>query len=87
MMFISSLPHIQDTVHDAALLHQVASISIPTRTAASGTIRETMMVTIAWGSCPLGLGHGAQLLHHDGTLLLEVRAFMMGGWMTGTRAM
>ena len=76
-----------DTIHDAALLHQVAQHQ---HTDQNGGIRHDEGDDDGdhdGEDDPLGLGHGAQLLHHDGTLLFGGQGLHDGGWMTGTRAM
>ena len=88
MMFISSLPAVfwirSTTPHSFIRL---PSISIPTRTAASGTMRETMMVTMMGKMILSVLVTVRSCFITTVRSFLEVRAFMMGGWMTGTRAM
>ena len=66
---------------------RLPSISMPTRVAASGSSSDTMIVTAmgkmivsvleTWRSWPMRMVRS----------LWVVSAFMMGGWMTGTKAM
>ena len=88
MMFISSLPAVfwirSTTPHSFIRL---PSISIPTRTAASGTMRETMMVTMMGKMILSVLVTARSCFITTVRSFLEVRAFMIGGWITGTRAM
>ena len=88
MMFISSLPAvfwIRSTTPDSFI--RLPSISIPTRTAASGTIRETIMVTMMGKTILSVLVTARSCFMTTVRSFLVVSAFMMGGWMTGTSAM
>ena len=80
MMFISSLPAVfwirSTTPHSFIRL---PSISIPTRTAASGTMRETMMVTMM-GKMIFSVLETVRSCFMTTERSLEVvSAFMMGG--------
>ena len=88
MMFISSLPAvlvIRSTTPDSFI--RLPIIRQPTRMAASGRVRATMMVTMMGKRIfsVLETRRGAVM-----TILRSfsvVRAFMIGGWITGTSAM
>ena len=83
IMFISSLPAVfwmrSTTPH--------SFIRLPSRTAASGTIRETMMVTMIGKMILSVLETVRSCFITTVRSFLVVSAFMMGGWITGTSAM
>ena len=61
-------------------------MSMPTRGMASGTMRATTMVTTMGKSTFSFLLTGRSCFMVMARSSLVVRAFMTGGWITGTRA-
>ena len=62
-------------------------MSMPTSGAASGTRKETMMVTMMGKMTFSVLETGRRVSMTTMRSFLVVSAFMMGGWMMGTSAM
>ena len=66
--------------------NRLPSISIPTSGAVVGRIRQTTMVIDDREQDLLQFGYRTKLLHLDLPLFLQwSEAFMIGGWMIGTR--
>ena len=67
-------------------LNRLPSISIPINGAAEGSNRETKMVTTMGNTIFSALETGRSCFMTIRRSALVVSAFMMGGWITGTRA-